>query len=243
MNTGIQDAYNLAWKLALVLEGTAPETLLDSYEAERRPVGAEVIARTLAASLSYGREAGGAPDRLADTQIRVSYRRTGWVRDSGGAAEARHPVAGDRAPDAVGLLRRGLGFPLRLFDVLRGTEHVLIAHLPGGDAPGNLADLTDFARNVGSRLGGRLRIVVVMPDGSAEDRPGIALLHDRQGVFAAAYGTEEASFLVRPDGYLGWRGRSWRDAGLLVHLGGIFRPTLLPDRGGECIRGADPPAG
>jgi 2-polyprenyl-6-methoxyphenol hydroxylase-like FAD-dependent oxidoreductase len=38
MNTGIQDAYNLAWKLALVLDAAAPEALLDSYEAERRPV-------------------------------------------------------------------------------------------------------------------------------------------------------------------------------------------------------------
>jgi len=222
MNTGIQDAYNLAWKLALVLEGTAPETLLDSYEAERRPVGAEVIARTLAASLSYGREAGGAPDRLADTQIRVSYRGTGWVHDSKGAAEASQPVAGDRAPDAVGLLRRGRGFPLRLFDVLRGTEHVLIIHLTEGDASGKLADLADFARDVGSRLGGRLRVVAVMHDGSTEYRPGIVLLHDRQGAFAAAYGTEEASFLVRPDGYLGWRGRSWRDGGVLPHLGGLL---------------------
>ena len=65
MNTGIQDAYNLAWKLALVLQGAATDALLDSYEAERRPVGAEVIARTRAASEGYGREPGGQPDRLA----------------------------------------------------------------------------------------------------------------------------------------------------------------------------------
>jgi hypothetical protein len=234
MNTGIQDAYNLAWKLALVLKGAAPEALLDSYEAERRPVGAEVVARTLAASLSFGREAG-TPDRLADTQIRVSYRGTGWVRDSEAAAETDQPVAGDRAPDAGGLLRRGLGFPLRLFDVLRGTEHVLIAYLPGDDGAGKLTDLADFAHDLKSRLGGRLRVVAVLADGSTEDQPGIALLHDRQGTFAAAYGAEAASFLVRPDGYLGWRGRSWRDEGLLVHLGGIFRPALLPARGSESI--------
>jgi 2-polyprenyl-6-methoxyphenol hydroxylase-like FAD-dependent oxidoreductase len=48
MNTGIHDAYNLAWKLALVLKGVAPKALLDSYEAERRPVGADVVARTRA---------------------------------------------------------------------------------------------------------------------------------------------------------------------------------------------------
>ena len=79
MNTGIQDAYNLAWKLALVASGAAPETLLDSYEAERRPVGAEVVARTRTASVHLGREPAGKPDRLADTQIRVSYRGTDWV--------------------------------------------------------------------------------------------------------------------------------------------------------------------
>ncbi|MBV1799801.1 FAD-dependent monooxygenase [Siccirubricoccus sp. G192] len=109
MNTGIQDACNLAWKLALVLKGAAPESLLDSYEAERRPVGAEVVARTRAASEGYGREAGSKPDRLADTQILVSYRGTGWVRDDAGGAAG--PAAGDRAPDAIGLRRHGVGFP------------------------------------------------------------------------------------------------------------------------------------
>src|SRR5205823_8439055 len=56
MNTGIQDAYNLAWKLALVLQGAAPDSLLDSYEAVRRPVGDDVVARTRAASAGFGRE-------------------------------------------------------------------------------------------------------------------------------------------------------------------------------------------
>ncbi len=96
MNTGIQDAYNLAWKLALVLKGAAPETLLDSYEAERRPVGAEVVARTRAASENYGREQGDRPDRLADTQIRVSYRGSAWVLDDPAGFDAAAPAAGGR---------------------------------------------------------------------------------------------------------------------------------------------------
>jgi pentachlorophenol monooxygenase len=47
MNTGIQDAHNLAWKLALAVSGKASATLLDSYDAERRPVGEEVVGRTV----------------------------------------------------------------------------------------------------------------------------------------------------------------------------------------------------
>ncbi len=227
MNTGIQDAYNLAWKLALVLESAAPDALLDSYEAERRPVGAEVVARTRAASEGYGREPGGKPDRLADTQIRVSYRGTGWVRDDAKGLDAAVPAAGDRAPDAGGLGRHGIGFPLRLFDVLRGTEHVLIAHLTGADAPHKVTDLAAFAREIRSQLGSRLRLVAVTPVEGLSDQPGLALLHDRQGAFADAYGAQEASFLVRPDGHVGWRGRSWRDPGLLAHLGRIFQSDTL----------------
>ncbi len=46
MNTGMQDAYNLAWKLALVLKNQSPSSLLDSYEAERRPVAQGVLTAT-----------------------------------------------------------------------------------------------------------------------------------------------------------------------------------------------------
>ena len=64
---------------------------------------------------------------------------------------------------------------------------------------------------------------MVAADGLS-DQPGIASYHDREGAFAAVYGTQETSFLVRPDGYIGWRGRSWREPGLLAHLDTIFRP-------------------
>jgi hypothetical protein len=222
MNTGIQDAYNLAWKLALVVGGAAPEALLDSYETERRPIGADVVARTRAASEGYGREQGGAPDRLADTQIRVSYRGTDWVRDDAEGFEDTVPAAGDRAPDTGGLTRRGVGFVLRLFDILRGTEHVLIAHLTGTDAPRMAVDLADWARECHSRFGARLRVVAVTAIDGLPDQPGISILHDRQGGFGDAFGAQQASFLVRPDGHIGWRGQSWQDPGLIEHLGRMF---------------------
>jgi 2-polyprenyl-6-methoxyphenol hydroxylase-like FAD-dependent oxidoreductase len=101
MNTGIQDAYNLAWKLALVLKGAGPEALLDSYEAERRPVGADVVARTRAASERYGRERGEA-DRLADTQITVSYRGSAWVSDDATGLDPAMPQPATVLPMPAG---------------------------------------------------------------------------------------------------------------------------------------------
>lgn len=222
MNTGIQDAYNLAWKLALVLDGAAPEALLDSYEAERRPVGADVVVRTRAASENYGKEPGGKPDRLADTQILVSYRGTDWVRDDAKDINASGPVAGDRAPDAQGLWRHGVGFPVRLFEILKGTEHVLLVPLMEADTAHTLADLSAWASKLPLSLQARLRVVAITQESAAE-QPNIALYHDRNGAFAKIYGARPISFLIRPDGYIGWRGASWRDDGLAAFLSRAFR--------------------
>jgi FAD binding domain len=223
MNTGIQDAYNLAWKLALVVTGAAPESLLDSYEIERRPVGADVVARTRAASEGYGREGGGKPDRLADTQVLVSYRDTPWVRDDEQGLEGV-PAAGDRAPDATGLRRPGVSFPVRLFDVLRGTEHVLIAKVDAPAAQVGIGDLEDLAQELFAQFGSRLRVVAISR-GVFPDRFRCPLFHDADGAFSRAYGGTDATFLVRPDGHIGWRGRSWRDEGLRAYLARILVPA------------------
>ena len=201
MNTGIQDACNLAWKLAAVLAGRAPAALLDSYEAERRPVGADVVARTLAASMNFGREGGAKPDRLEDTQILVNYRDSAWVRDDGGADG---PRAGDRAPDAGGLRQHGVGFPLRLFDLLRGTDPVLLLRGPS-DARTRIAGLR----------------VVAVTEAAMDDRHGVTMLHDAAGEFAAAYGGA-AAWLVRPDGHIAWRGPAASHPGLDDVLARVF---------------------
>lgn len=217
MNTGIQDAYNLAWKLALVVLRKAPERLLDSYEVERRPVGAEVVARTRAASEGYGREKSAKPDRLVDTQVLISYRATGWVRDDAHELDRAVPVAGDRAPDVTGLRRHGIGFPIRLFDTLRGTEHVLVVHMPQSFSAATIADVAKLAQDLRARFGSLLRVVAI---GGAEPAAifGLACYHDAEGAFAKAYGQRNIIFLVRPDGYIGWRGRFLDNEGLIAHL-------------------------
>jgi 2-polyprenyl-6-methoxyphenol hydroxylase-like FAD-dependent oxidoreductase len=232
MNTGIQDAYNLAWKLALVLDDAAPAALLDSYELERRPVGADVVARTRAASEGYGKEPGGQPDRLADTQILVSYRGTDWVRDDAQDPDSRGPAAGvpaagDRAPDVREMWRHGVGFPLRLFEMLHGTEHVLLIYLVGTDTAHQLEELSAWVGQLPGHVAHHVRVVAITQE-SAADQPNIALLHDRDGAFGKAYGTGGGGFLVRPDGYIGWRGGcSWRDNGLTAYLARIFTTKAL----------------
>jgi 2-polyprenyl-6-methoxyphenol hydroxylase-like FAD-dependent oxidoreductase len=217
MNTGIQDAYNLAWKLALVVRRGGRTELLDSYDAERQPVGADVLKRTQAASENYGREKGKAPDRMADTQILVSYRGTPFVADELSPANAG-PTAGDRAPDVQGLTRTGVGFPLRLFDILKGTDHVLLVQIDDGAAAD---DAIAFAADIRRDWGPLVRVAVIART-PLPDTPYLAGLLDAQGGFAQAYGGDARAILVRPDGYLGWRGSSWRSSGLAEYLGRIL---------------------
>ncbi|MFG1378386.1 FAD-dependent monooxygenase [Xanthobacter autotrophicus] len=224
MNTGIQDAYNLAWKLALVMKGRAPAALLDSYEAERRPVAQDVIARTVAESMNIG-GSGGARDRLADTQIRVSYAGLAGAAVVDGAAAPeglpgdRLPVAGDRAPDALGLRRRGVAAPLRMFDLLRGTDFVAVVAVDG------TRDALAAMEALGARLAGSnlpVRVVAVAPAGaSLPDPHGVSLVEDEAGSCAAAYGLGPGeAALVRPDGYLAWRGDAGEADGALRQVVG-----------------------
>jgi FAD binding domain len=204
MNTGIQDAYNLAWKLALVLRGDADAALLDSYDSERRPVGAEVVERTRAASMSFGRERMTKERRLADTQLLINYRDSKWITSSS-LAETWTVGAGDRAPDVIGLRRENVGFPLRLFDLLRGTTHVLVCML-ATDKGGAAHAFAELSAQLLNENDARLRIVaIVNSTGEFPDIPGVAVVRDETAAFAASYGARPGSIcLVRPDGYLAY---------------------------------------
>jgi 2-polyprenyl-6-methoxyphenol hydroxylase-like FAD-dependent oxidoreductase len=223
MNTGIQDAYNLAWKMALVLRGAAGAQLLDSYEAERRPVGAEVVERTRKASMALGRERAGKESRLADTQILVNYRGSAWVQDRRRAGE-KGVRAGDRAPDVNGLRCEQVGFALRLFDVLRGTEHVLVVYLAGREAgrlAGKVERLACQLRDAGSQS---LRVIAIAPPRARlPDLVGARLLRDQAGEFARNYGAKTGNvWLVRPDGYIAYAADKLDRRGIAGALAGSF---------------------
>jgi 2-polyprenyl-6-methoxyphenol hydroxylase-like FAD-dependent oxidoreductase len=106
LNTGVQDAYNLGWKLAHVLRG-GPESLLDTYEAERLPVAAAVLGLSKHIYRTHSLKRGDATN-----QLRLHYRAS--VLSQGNPLGQLHP--GDRMPDVR------LADGTRLFDEMRGTH-------------------------------------------------------------------------------------------------------------------------
>ncbi|MEU9077457.1 FAD-dependent monooxygenase [Kitasatospora sp. NPDC048538] len=224
MNTGIQDAHNLSWKLAAVLRG-APDALLDSYQAERLPVAATVLAATSAQhkalfsadgaralSAQFASLAGTAGADL--TGLSVGYRGGPLGLDLDDGTGIR---AGDRAPDAP--CATADGTPTRLFDLFRGTHFTLLtlAGRPaptGPTAPPGRPDGLDGLEGLDGRewldgleRAGRLRRAVVTDPG---------------GHVGRAYGLSgTAVALVRPDGYVSLTAGRPDRAALTAHLQGF----------------------
>jgi 2-polyprenyl-6-methoxyphenol hydroxylase-like FAD-dependent oxidoreductase len=180
MNTGIQDAYNLGWKLAWVAQGASP-ALLDSYEAERRPVAAGVLALSNARLAQVLEHKGMPTHRDASTiQLDVGYRgSTLACDDRDGTAGLR---AGDRAPDATRLAT--VNGERRLFDLMHGGRFTLLSF-----AAVPASEVARFDLNM-------LRVVVERPTGPGE-------IADTEGHLTSAYGaTDRTLVLIRPDGYV-----------------------------------------
>lgn len=164
MNTGVQDAANLGWKLAAVIAGAGPE-LLDTYEAERLPVAAVVLG--LSSRLSSPALERRRADREQTLQLGVTYRGGPLSPDVPGEG----PRPGDRAPDAP--CRRPDGRRVRLFDLQRGGHWTLYGFgvrppEPAGDVHAveigaDVIDDDGHACNAYAATGGDL--VLVRPDG------------------------------------------------------------------------------
>ncbi len=204
MLTGLGDVENLAWKLALVVDGRANDALLDTYEAERRPLATEVLRGTSAvtklnvASSPIGRfirdQVAARIFNLAPVQRWVTYQTSQlWVSYRRGPLAERalftgKPRPGDRVPDQPCTLPDGAS--TRLHAELRG--HWALLHSVADPA------LDDIAHHY---LGARLTVL-------------------RRG----GAGQSDA-FLVRPDGHLGWRGGQAAELEDWLHraLGGSVR--------------------
>jgi 2-polyprenyl-6-methoxyphenol hydroxylase-like FAD-dependent oxidoreductase len=210
MNTGIQDAFNLAWKLALVARGRAPAALLDTYDAERRPVARTLLRGTdvmFAAMVSRG--PGGllirhfAPGLVLRLLLVPAIRRR-LVRFMSelGIGYPHSPLSvngGDRAPDAT--FRRADGTTGQVFDLFRVPGYVALLL---GDAP----ELTATADRINHLYGADVDAHVIADP-----------------TVRAKYGVPNGGqILVRPDRYIALRTASTDANVLLADLARRFTP-------------------
>jgi 2-polyprenyl-6-methoxyphenol hydroxylase-like FAD-dependent oxidoreductase len=176
MNTGMQDAANLGWKLAaaLRLPDDARDAVLDSYEAERHPVGREVL-RVSGGILRIATLPGAAVAAVRGAVIgAVSHlgavrRRAALTISALGVAYDRprgaHPLVGSRAPDLP------LEGPARLAEALRAGRFVLVAPAgaPAADLRATLGEVDPAERVLTRRTDGGTTTLLVRPDGYVAD--------------------------------------------------------------------------
>jgi 3-(3-hydroxy-phenyl)propionate hydroxylase len=183
LNTGVQDAVNLGWKLAQVVNGTSPESLLDTYHAERHPVGARVLRNTMAlTALDRGDERNNALRELVSEMMQMDEPRKRYFSTLSGLdihydLGEGHPLLGRRVPDLDLVTEGGIR---RTFTLLHEARPIL---LNLGD-PGSL-DVASWA--------GRVRRVDARHAGAWE-----------LPVFGAI--PAPAAALIRPDGHVAWVG-------------------------------------
>ncbi|WSA57104.1 FAD-dependent monooxygenase [Nonomuraea fuscirosea] len=213
MNTGVQDAYNLGWKLAHVLRG-APEPLLDTYEEERLPIAEHVLASTTARGRFWSSDdsarvserivgAFQGRDPFSDvSQLSITYRGSSLARDLDEAIGIR---AGDRAPDAH-CIEPASDEQVRLFDLFHGTHFTLLVF---GLKP---------APQVSEGRRGEVHTHRILPPGLPDSDSESALI-DSAGEAHDLYGVDgDGLVLIRPDGYVALTGGSWDDQSVADYL-------------------------
>jgi hypothetical protein len=214
MNTGVQDAYNLAWKLRLALDG-APPAVLDSYEAERRRVALATVAAAGAVHEAnvLGGEAAAARDRglaaafatpaqvlaavEAGHELGIAYPESAVVA-GGMPAGALGVLPGRRVPDAGPLLRPD-GSSTSLRELLRTPQLQLWVCAGAGEHEGAIELAERFARALPVKVFVIADSAPATPDGVESLADPALRAHGRLGAVS------NAVYVVRPDGYLAFR--------------------------------------
>jgi 3-(3-hydroxy-phenyl)propionate hydroxylase len=183
LNIGVQDAVNLGWKLAQVVNGTSPESLLDTYHAERHPIGALVLRNTLAQMelLRSDVRIDALRDTIAELLSMEEPRKRFAAMMSGLDVQydlgEGHPLLGRRMPDLDLVTADG---PVRVFSLLHDARPVLLdLGQPGG------VSITPPASRVQ---------MIDAEYGGVWELPALGTV------------TAPTAVLIRPDGYVAWVG-------------------------------------
>ncbi len=233
MNTGMQDAWNLAWKLALVHKGLARSSLLDSYSIERSAVGEMVLRNaTRLTKVATLRNPIGQffRNRIVQMVGHLSAFRRTFARDltemsihypnsplngqTDGNWASGSTRPGDRYPEAR-LREAKTGREQRLLLLLRGPQHNLLLLPTVADDP-SLRSLDEIRQRIEERFSDLIRVHLILQSDSQPQGCDAfdSVWLDPSGDVRQALGARETALaLVRPDGYLGYRGQpaSWED--------------------------------
>lgn len=185
LNIGVQDAVNLGWKLAQLVSDTSPESLLDTYQAERHPIGARVLRTSMAATaLNRGDERTKALWETMSDLLKMDEPRKRYAGMMSGLdihydLGPGHPLLGRRMPDLELVTANG---PRRVFTLLHAARPVLLNLGEPGALEVTSSPWADRVERVDAGYGGAWELPVL-------------------GAVAAP-----AAVLIRPDGYVAWVG-------------------------------------
>jgi 3-(3-hydroxy-phenyl)propionate hydroxylase len=204
LNIGVQDAVNLGWKLAQVVKGASPDSLLDSYHAERHPIAARVLRLTMAqTALGRGDDRTEALRETVSELLKMAEPRKRYAGMMSGLdvhydLGEGHPLLGRRMPDLDLVTATGTQ---RLFTLLHQARPILL-DLADAD-PFDITPWTERVRRIDARYTGAWEVPVL-------------------GVVAAP-----TAMLIRPDGHVAWVGDG-TDHGLRDALTTWFGPAAAP---------------
>jgi len=183
LNIGVQDAVNLGWKLAQVVKRTSPESLLDTYHAERHPIGARVLRNTMAqvALMRVDDRTEALRDTVSELLSMDEPRKRFAAMMSGLGIHydlgEGHPLLGRRMPDLDLVTANG---PLRVFTLLHHARPVLLNL--GEPGAFDITPWADRVQSIDARYEGTWEL------------PAIGAV------------TAPSAVLIRPDGYVAWVG-------------------------------------
>ncbi len=242
LNTGIQDAQNLAWKLALVERGLGKSSILDSYHEERYPIGKQVLkgtdklTKTATLKSPMKRKLRDIIFRILDwtkiaqrtmvpvlAEINYNYRKTSLVKAKGinrlSWALGAGPCAGDRALDSS--LIDDKNGKIKLYDILGGTPFHLLLFLSGKLKSKQLKDLIEIVQVVDERFPDIITTSLIV-----RGKEPLAFIDkncnqylDPNNQVHEIYGADRPTlYLIRPDNYIGFINRPPQTSDLLDYL-------------------------
>lgn len=271
MNTGLQDSHNLAWKLALVLQRKAHESILASYEAERLAIAQKVVhmtdfltkvntirnpvavhLRNTLAPILVANEAIQSRLRNSVAELDLNYRHSPIVEQTQLKVNEADildtvkdnrpdlkewftfknaPQAGDRAPDALLEAVDSTHKGKRIFSLLQDPRHQLLLFSGANPNDAELESLPGLAQYIEQRLGDRIQVHAITA--AAVDRNKLSVIKsvikDENLAAHRKYGADSGClYLLRPDGYIGYRSQPANLAHLLSYLSNIFTGVDIP---------------